>query len=196
MSVAILSLVGIGLFKGGQAVVNYYQAPSSKAWFAAYVDVTATPTFQFRQLGSMKQKDAVLSFIVSANQNPCSPSWGGYYSISQADNSLNLATRIARLQQQGGSVAISFGGQKNQELASDCTDTAALYNAYQTVISHYHVNTIEFDLEGKNLSNVSADQRRAQVIAKLQKTERRSGHKLSIWLTLPVTPQGLNENAT
>jgi aspartate-semialdehyde dehydrogenase len=36
------------------------------------------------------------------------------------------------LQQQGGSVAISFGGKNNQELAVGCTDPAKLEAAFAT----------------------------------------------------------------
>ena len=39
---------------------------SNKPWFASYVDVTATPTFAFEQLGTTLKRDAVLSFIVAS----------------------------------------------------------------------------------------------------------------------------------
>src|SRR6202051_2252515 len=108
---------------------------SNKPWFASYVDVTATPTFAFEQLSTTSNRDAVLSFIVSSPMDACTPSWGGAYTLSQAKSSLDLDRRIARLQQQGGSVAISFGGQRNQELAVNCTDPTKLFNAYQSVVN-------------------------------------------------------------
>ncbi len=119
---------------------------SNKPWFASYVDVTATPTFAFEQLGTTSNRDAVLSFIVSSPIDACTPSWGGTYTLSQATGSLDLDRRIARLQQQGGSVAISFGGQQNQELAVNCTDPSKLFNAYQSVVNQYNINTIDLDL--------------------------------------------------
>ncbi len=195
-SLVTVAAIGLGGFSLVGNVVAYYQAGSNQPWFAPYVDVTATPTFEFQQLGSTNQKDAILSFVVASTQNACTPSWGASYSITQADDSLDLATRIARLQQQGGSVAISFGGRDNQELAVNCTDETSLYNAYQTVITHYHINTIDLDLEGNDLSNTTADDRRATAIAQLQQNQRQSGNKLAVWLTLPVTPQGLSEDGT
>ncbi|HLI09756.1 MAG TPA: carbohydrate-binding protein [Ktedonobacteraceae bacterium] len=169
---------------------------SNKPWFASYVDVTATPTFAFEELGATSKRDVVLSFIVSSPMDACTPSWGGEYTLSQAIGALDLDRRIARLQQQGGSVAISFGGQKNQELAVNCTDPGKLFNAYQSVVDQYNINTIDLDLEGAGLTDAAAASRRAIAIAQLQSQRRAAGKQLAVWVTLPVTPQGLDENGT
>lgn len=169
---------------------------SKKPWFASYVDVTATPTFAFEQMGTTSNRDAVLSFIVSSPADACTPSWGGAYTLSQATGLLDLERRIARLQQQGGSVAISFGGQKNQELAVNCTDPVQLFNAYQSVVDQYNINTIDLDLEGAGLTDAAAVSRRATAIAQLQSQRRAAGKQFAIWVTLPVTPQGLDEDGT
>ncbi len=184
----------------GLSIISYQNWVSAKgiarAWFAPYVDVTATPQYQFQQLGSTKNKDVVLSFIVSSPTSSCTPSWGGAYTLSQARSYLDLDRRIARLEQQGGSVAISFGGLNNSELALKCTNQTSLLNAYSSVINRYKANTIDLDIEGNSLTNQSANIRRAQVISKLQSTRRKAGQKLAVWLTLPVTPQGLAEDGT
>ncbi|HLG60302.1 MAG TPA: carbohydrate-binding protein [Ktedonosporobacter sp.] len=169
---------------------------SNKPWFASYVDVTATPEFAFDQLGTTSNRDAVLSFIVSFPMDACTPAWGGAYTLSQAAGSLDLERRIAHLQQQGGSVAISFGGQKNQELAVNCTDPDKLFNAYQSVVNQYNINTIDLDLEGDSLTDAAAASRRATAIAQLQSERRAAGKQLAVWVTLPVTPQGLDEDGT
>lgn len=168
----------------------------NKAWFAAYVDVTATPQFSFQQMGTTSNKDAVLSFIVSLPYSACTPSWGGAYTLNQAESDLNLDTRIARLQEQGGSVAISFGGQRNNELAVNCTNPSKLLNAYTQVVNRYNINTIDLDIEGTDLSNTKAGARRAIAIATLQKERRKAGKKFAVWVTLPVTPQGLTQQGT
>ena len=169
---------------------------SHRPWFASYVDVTATPAFAFEQLGTTSSRDAVLSFIVSSPIDACTPSWGGAYTLSQATGSLDLDRRIARLQQQGGSVAISFGGQKNQELAVTCTDPGKLFNAYQAVVNQYNISTIDLDLEGADLSDTAAASRRATALGELQSGRRAAGKQFAVWVTLPVTPQGLDENGT
>jgi chitinase len=196
--IALILLAGIGSgsyygfrwWRSNQAVVSH------KPWFAAYVDVTATPTFAFEQMGGSANRDAVLSFIVASPSDPCTPSWGATYTMDQANSGLDLDRRIARLQQQGGSIAISFGGLRNQELAVSCTDTTKLAGAYESVMDRYNVNTIDLDLEQAGLTDTAAGARRATAIAKLQATRRAQGKPLAIWVTLPVTPQGLSEDGT
>jgi chitinase len=116
--------------------------------------------------------------------------------MDQAGNSLDLDRRIARLQQQGGSIAVSFGGLNNDELAVRCTDANALKRAYLSVINRYKINTIDLDLEGSGLTDEAVNTRRASVLAKLQDEQQHAGKKLAIWVTLPVTPQGLSEDGT
>lgn len=198
LALAVIILAGIttGSVLAMQQLHAVRQAGSRQPWFAAYVDVTATPIFSFQKMGASKNKDAVLSFIVSLASDSCTPAWGSAYTLNQANAALSLDTRIARLQQQGGSIAISFGGRDHQELAVGCSDQDKLRSAYEDVIKRYNVDTIDLDLEGDTLSNAEAGTRRAQVIAKLQADRRAKGKKLAVWVTLPVAPQGLTEPGT
>lgn len=193
--IAALAVIGGAVFgfqrwQQAQALTPY------KPWFASYVDVTATPAFAFEQMGATAERDAILSFIVSSPESACTPSWGAAYTLTQADDDLDLDTRIARLQQQGGSVAVSFGGQANQELAVGCTNPSQLLEAYQSVVQRYNIDTIDLDLEGAALTSTAAGERRAVAIARLQKERRAAGKSLAVWVTLPVTPQGLDESGT
>ena len=86
---------------------------------------------------------------------------------------------------------MSFGGQANTSLDVACATAAALTSAYQSVISDYHLTTIDLDIEGAALDDFAAGQRRAEAIAALEKADP----KLSVWLTLPVEPSGLQDNA-
>jgi len=169
---------------------------SHSPWFASYVDVTATPTFAFEQMGSTSNRDAVLSFVVSLSSDACTPSWGGAYTMDQASDSLDLDRRIVRLKQQNGNVAVSFGGLKNDELAVKCTDPAKLLNAYRSIAERYDIDTIDLDLELAGLTNAEAGDRRALAIATLQSERRAQGKNLAVWLTLPVAPQGLTKDGT
>lgn len=170
--------------------------PVTEPWFAAYVDVTSTPLFPFEQLGATSTSQVVLSFLVAARDNPCLPTWGTHYTADEAATALDLDRRLARLRQQGGQIALSFGGALNQELATHCTDEEQLYQAYRQVIERYAVDTIDLDLERDNLTNREANERRARVIARLQADYRNTNQRLAVWLTLPVTPQGLTEEGT
>ncbi len=193
----VLAGLTVGGFFGGTTLIGgieISQAAVYKPWFAPYVDVTATPTFAFQDLGSTPHKDAVLAFIVSDPTHACVPSWGGAYTLNQAGYALNLDSRIARLQQQGGSVAVSFGGASNNELAVGCTNPQKLLSAYRSVVERYNLNTIDLDLENRALTDVAAGGRRAAAIAKLQSERRAAGKKLAVWVTLPGSPQGLTRD--
>jgi len=195
---AILLIVGLGMgsFFGTQRWQAEQKQDYKKPWFAPYVDVTATPTFPFEEVASTKTREVILSFIVSLPSDACTPSWGGAYTLDQAGASLDLDRRIARLKQQGGNVAVSFGGLKNDELAVKCTDEEKLYKAYKSIVERYNIDTVDLDLELGALTNTDAALRRASVIARLQSERRAKGKKLAVWVTLPVAPQGLTQDGT
>lgn len=173
------------------------EVSENKPWFAPYVDVTATPFFPFEQLSiTPTQHDLVLSFVVSHESDPCSPSWGRVYTLDEASEVIDLDRRIARFRQRGGNVIVSFGGQLNNELAIYCSDTEKLKEAYEEVINRYQIDTIDLDIEGEALKNRETTKRRAEVLARLQKDRRNENKKLAVWLTLPVSPQGLTEDGT
>lgn len=190
----VATVVTAGLVAGAFFGVQWVAAsaePSTQAWFAGYADVTATPTFAFESPTTKAGKNVVLSFIVATPGDDCTPSWGAAYSLDQASASLDLDRRIARLQQQGGDIAVSFGGQANDELATVCTSVTKLAAAYSSVIDRYRTTTIDMDIEGANLTNAAANERRAEALALVQKQRRAEGKDLAIWLTLPVSPNGL-----
>jgi chitinase len=191
-------VVTIGIVGGGLTGWQLYSAQADQStagsWFAGYVDVTATPTFAFETPTTKAAKQVVLSFIVASKDGSCTPSWGSAYSLDEASAALDLDRRIARLQEQGGEVAVSFGGLKNQELAVTCTNVTQLAAAYSAVIDRYNLSTIDLDVEGDALDNSAANVRRAEALALVQQQRRAAGKSLAIWLTLPVTQTGLAVN--
>lgn len=196
LALVILTGITAGAMLGMRQWEDRQVAGPVDPWFAPYVDVTSTPTYAFEQLGATSQRDVVLSFIVSLPSDSCTPSWGGAYTIDKAGTDLDLDRRIARLQQQGGSIAISFGGLINDELAVKCTDPEKLLEAYRSVIDHYRIDTIDLDLENTGLTDTEAGARRATAIAALQRERRDQDKNLAVWVTLPVTPQGLSKDGT
>jgi chitinase len=159
--------------------------------FAPYVDVTLTPPYAFQDESASPVHALILGFVVSSPQQPCVPTWGGYYGMDQAGKALDLDRRVAQSVGQGTQVIASFGGQANKELASACTKPAALTAAYQSVLDRYHVAGLDFDIEGSAVSDAAAVERRAQAIRVLQ--EHRRG--LPVWLTLPLAADGLPPGA-
>lgn len=189
----LLLFVPVGWWFGNKHLIGRADA---RPWYAAYVDVTATPFFSFQQMGTDTPVNAVLSFVVAMPDEPCTPAWGAAYTLDQANAALSLDSRLARLQQRGGEAVVSFGGRDNQELSVGCTDEEKLYQAYDRVIQRYNSPVIDLDLEGATLADKDSGARRARVMARLQADRRKSDRPLAIWLTLPATPQGLSVAGT
>ncbi len=196
VAVILLGITIYASYMGWNEWKDQKSVEVTKPWFAPYVDVTATPRFAFEQLASDKVKNIVMAFIVSDPKDLCVPTWGGVYTLDMASSELDLDRRIARYRQQNGNIVISFGGLLNDELADVCSDKDKLYYAYQSVINRYNLDTIDLDIEGDSLTNQDALNRRAKVLADLQKQRRADGIPLAIWITLPVSPQGLTPDGT
>lgn len=195
--IALIILVGIvyGCSRGFNSFKEATMTNNLKPWFGAYVDVTATPLFPFEQLGSEEgQKNLVLSFIVSSSNDACIATWGNAYTLEEANAKLDLDRRIARFRQEGGNIAISFGGLLNHELAVNCTDEDKLQKTYLEIINRYTIDTLDFDIEGESLKNVESLQRRASVVTKLQQKLKNDNKHLAVWMTLPISTQGLTED--
>jgi chitinase len=159
--------------------------------YSPYVDVTNTPTYPFQLPSSNPVSSVYLAFVVSDTEEPCTPSWGTFYTLDSAEQGLDLDARTAQLRSQGGSVMISYGGEANTELAVDCTDPAKLEQAYLEPVQRYHAKAIDLDIEGANLANTAANARRATAIAAVQKKLASEKKPLQVWMTLPVSSHGL-----
>jgi chitinase len=190
----------VALSTGGYLGAQWWGAAQATEaydpWFAGYVDVTATPTYDFEASADAAGSDVVLSFIVAATDAPCTPTWGTHYTLDEASDELDLDRRLARVKQLDGQVVVSFGGLLNTELGTGCTDKAKLVDAYAAVLDRYEVTTIDLDLEGENLTDPAAAKRRAAAIADLQADRRAAGEDLAVWLTLPAATSGLTEDGT
>jgi chitinase len=159
--------------------------------YSPYVDVTQTPTYPFQTPAANPVSSVYLSFVVSDSSDPCEPSWGDFYTLDQAEQSLDLDARSAQLRNQGGSVAVSYGGQQNSELAVGCTNPTRLAKAYAEPVERYKATAIDLDLEGATLADTAANARRAVAIATVQKQMKADGNPVKVWVTLPVSAQGL-----
>jgi cellulose synthase/poly-beta-1,6-N-acetylglucosamine synthase-like glycosyltransferase len=196
---SLLRLLVALVIVGGLGYGGYLAAQSSliapvatrQTWFAPYVDVTLTPTFQFQNAADDAARQTVLGFVVAAPGGGCTPSWGAAYTLAKANTSLAISSRIAQVQQNGEQAIVSFGGEANTSLDVACSTAAQLTSAYQSVISAYKLTAIDLDIEGAALNGAAVEQRRAEAIADLE----RADPKLQVWLTLPVEPSGLQDNA-
>jgi Glycosyl hydrolases family 18 len=163
-------------------------------YFAPYVDMSLTGHFNFAKIAKNQgAKFFTAAFIVADNANK--PSWGGYtaYDIGSA-NDAQIKTDLTALRNLGGDVMISFGGAAGTELALVDKTVSSLQTAYQSVIDTYSVTHLDFDIEGKTITDHASIDRRSQAIAGLQATAAAAGQSLQVWFTLPVEPSGLDNN--
>ena len=190
--VVVLCALGFGVW---QLLSKETPAASAKSdavpVYSPYVDVTNTPIYPFQLPSSNPVSSVYLAFVVSDAEEPCTPSWGNFYTLDSAGQALDLDARTAQLRSQGGSVMISYGGQANTELAVDCTDPAQLQQAYLEPIQRYHAQAIDLDIEGASLADKAANARRATAIAAVQKQLAGEKKPLKVWMTLPVSSHGL-----
>ncbi|WP_344118846.1 chitinase [Kocuria aegyptia] len=160
-------------------------------WFGGYVNVTSYPWFDFGAEAA-GQSRTVLGFVVADPEEPCKPSWGGYYGLDEAEETLRMEKQIAVLREAGGDVVVSFGGAAGNELATACTDPDRVLAAYRTVLDRYDVRVVDFDIELDDLEDQEANERRAEVLLRLQEERK---EPLEIWATLPVAPHGLDQDS-
>jgi chitinase len=151
--------------------------------FAPYMYIGADDNFQLTQCDdACGQKFYTLAFVIADRHN--NPAWDGRW---QTDQNL-YAGQINAIRSRGGDVIASFGGESGTELAIAETNAPALEAKYQSVIDRYKLTWLDFDIEGKSLSETDANQRRNAVLARLQ--AKNPG--LIVSYTLPVDPGGIS----
>lgn len=128
---------------------------------------------------------AVVGFIV-ADGRRCVPAWDGAGPVAKRP----FAAQIKALRGTGVTPVLSVGGQGGRELATVCRTPRALASAYRSAIQAYGVRALDLDLEGRALAP-AAVARRAAALALLQ----RSDPRLALWLTLPVSTNGMPGDA-
>jgi chitinase len=163
------------------------QRPGGSASFSPYDDVTLAAPFDLAGVAEAAgARSLTLAFVTAAEG--CRPSWGGQTPIGSAA----VSAPVGRLEAAGVAMRVSFGGASGTELALSCRNIPDLEAAYGTVLDRYHATAADFDLEGRALVDRAAIARRAAAVAALQS---RSGRRLAVTLTVPVTPRGLGAPA-
>jgi hypothetical protein len=182
----VLGLSGCGAASGSAPARVW--PPGGSTRFSPYVDVTLSPPFDLATAaGDAGARSLTLAFV-DAGASPCEPRWGPATPIAAPA----VATPAARLLAAGVALRVSFGGSQGEDLSAGCTNVNELQAAYAQVLARYHAVAADFDLEGAALAERHAMARRARAIALLQ---ARSGRRLAVSLSLPVSPQGLSAEA-
>jgi hypothetical protein len=157
-----------------------------KRVFAPYMYVGSGDNFKLTDCDDQcGLKFYTLAFIISDKSN--NPAWDGR--IPMAENF--YADQIAAIRARGGDVIMSFGGEAGKEIAIVETNVAALEAKYQAILDRYKFTWLDFDIEGGNLRNMAANERRNSALADLQK----KNPGLIISYTLPVDPHGISSDS-
>jgi chitinase len=152
--------------------------------------------FQQADLVALSQaagtKFFTLAFIEATRGKACQASWNGRQPIG-----IWMQSSIQALRSTGGDVSMAFGGSAGNELSQSCATVSSLQAQYRSVINIYHLTHLDFDIEGKALTDARAMVQRNRAIASLQKQFVSTGRRLSVSYTLPVnvsglTPSGIN----
>ena len=136
-----------------------------------------------------------LGFLQAESTGSCTLTWDG----SQSADSAAYQSEIGQLKQEGGNVALAFGGQSagnnGTEIADSCSDVSAIAADYEAVINTYHVTRLDMYVELNALNDSAGIERRNKAIAMTEVWAASHGHSLQIQYTLPVQPSGLQPNA-
>ena len=127
-----------------------------------------------------------LAFVLASNEGIGWQGWGGIDDDTLYNGTIILE-HVQDIQAAGGNVTISFGGAAGTEAALAATTASQLQAEYQSVIDRYHIDSIDFDIEGAAVANQTSLVLRDHAIAGLQA----ANPDLKVSFTLPVLPTGL-----
>ena len=198
IAVALVLLAGAGY--GGLIGVRTRLTTGAgvihQTWFAPYVDVTLTPTYQFQSSSADAARQTVLGFVVADPSSGCTPSWGAAYTLAQADQSLALGSRIAQVQQDGAQPIVSFGGQAHTSLDVACTSVKQPHRGLPVGDRRLSAHRDRPRHRGRGPGQLPGrSSARAAAVADLEQAAEAAHRQLSVWLTLPVEPSGLQDDA-
>ncbi len=189
-SVEALNQYGASLQSSNLSVTtaDISKVATSGPIFTPYVDMSLTPDENIVQMAKDAGLHNVTLAFVQSNGNG-GIGWGGSGLISNATfpNGTTILSAVQGLQNEGVSVAISFGGAAGIDPAAAATSASQLQAQYQSVINTYGVHSLDFDIEGAVVSNAAATKMRNQALAGLEA----ANPGLEITFTLPVMPTGL-----
>jgi len=153
---------------------------------APYLQISSGDTGDLAaDLKASGDKYYTLAFLVP--KSGCTPMWEDGNASMTA-----FTSQVNSFKSAGGVVIPSFGGESGGELAQTCTSVTSLTAAYAAVVKAYGVNRLDFDIEGDVLDDTSANSRRDQALAALQKADP----SVQIDFTVPVDPTGMESDAT
>lgn len=148
-------------------------------WDSKYQDMEPMDLVEVSRLSGVSSYH--LAFITDAGS--CTPAWGGQSSYSTDSGWGSHLTDS--LNNNKINYTISFGGASGNDISLACTDSQ-LVSAYEQVITTYHPQGLDFDIEN-GTANVS------KIMTALG-TIQKNHPDLKLSFTLPVLPEGLTSS--
>jgi chitodextrinase len=158
--------------------------------FSPYIDMAMAVDADLSAIAAASGiENFTLAFVLSSSD---SIGWQGVGTIGDDTlaNGTTILSQVQAIQAAGGHVTISFGGAAGQEAALTATGAADLQAEYQSVIDRYHVDSLDFDIEGAAVADQHSITLRDQALVGL----KAANPDLTISFTLPVLPTGLTAN--
>ncbi|MBV8745732.1 MAG: fibronectin type III domain-containing protein [Xanthobacteraceae bacterium] len=155
--------------------------------FSPYIDMAMSQDDNLLAISKASGiENFTLAFVLASDHGI---GWQGTGTIGQDTlvNGTTILQQVQAIQAAGGDITISFGGAAGQEPALTATNANALQAEYQSVIDRYHVNSLDFDIEGAAVQDQHSITLRDQALAGLEK----ANPNLHVSFTLPVLPTGL-----
>src|SRR3954465_13169525 len=116
--------------------------------FSPYIDMAMPVAANLAAISAASGiQNFTLAFVLSSDKGI---GWQGTGAITDDTlaNGTTILSQVQAVQAAGGHVTISFGGAAGQEAALTASSAASLQAEYQSVIDRYHVNSLDFDIEG------------------------------------------------
>ncbi|MDX3851881.1 ricin-type beta-trefoil lectin domain protein [Streptomyces sp. AK02-01A] len=188
---AVLALAATAVVATGtSASAAANPGPGFPAQYAApYVETWGSPSAIANARNATGLKYFTLAFVIDGGG--CNATFNGDTSITDA----GWTSAINSLRSAGGDVIASFGGASGTELGVACTTVASLKTQYKRAIDGLNLTRVDLDIEGGQLGNTAANDRRNKALAQLQQEYAAAGRKLDVQYTLPVNPTGLEQES-
>jgi chitodextrinase len=155
--------------------------------FSPYIDMAMPVDADLSAIAAASGiENFTLAFVLSSGSGI---GWQGVGTITDDTlaNGTTMLSQVQAIQAAGGHITISFGGAAGQEPALTATSAASLQAQYQSVIDRYHVDSLDFDIEGAAVQDQHSIALRDQALVGL----KAANPELTISYTLPVLPTGL-----
>ena len=139
--------------------------------FSPYIDMAMSQDADLLAISHASGiQNFTLAFVLASGSGI---GWQGVGTIADDTlvNGTTILSQVQAVQAAGGHITISFGGAAGQEAALTAKSAASLQAEYQSVIDRYHIDSVDFDIEGAAVEDQHSITLRDQALAGLRAGE-------------------------